>query len=356
MFRRLHHRVRARLVSTAATCMAAVLLASPPLRAQQAPGPSPTPTAAPRPWADRDGSTAAAAKGGASTSASRQAAAAGRRDSAAAAAPEPVWPALPALRDGAVLPAERVVAFYGNPRSARMGILGALPPQQMMAKLDTVAMQWLAADTTRGVKPALHLIATVAQEHEGADRKHRLRMPEALIDTVYGWARSRGWLLFLDVQPGWSTVEAELPRLRKWLAEPTVHLALDPEFTMPAGQVPGKRIGTMDAAAVNYAIGLLAGLVDSLGLPPKMLVVHRFTDRMLTNAAKIAADPRVQVIVDMDGFGSPELKLATWRRVVVREPVQYTGLKLFYKNDRPLLTPAEVLRRFRPAPLYIQYQ
>lgn len=267
-----------------------------------------------------------------------------------------VWPAPPVPRAGAILPAERVIAFYGNPRSTRMGILGALPPKQMLAKLDSTALAWAKADTLRGVKPALHLIATVAQASPGRDGKWRLRMPEAVIDTVYGWAKARGWLLFIDIQTGRSTVQAELPRFRKWLADPTVHLALDPEFAMPGEQIPGKRIGTMDAAEVNHAIDVLVQLVDSLKLPPKMLVVHRFTDRMLTNAAKIKRDPRVQVIVDMDGFGSPSLKHSTWRRVIMREPVQYTGLKLFYKNDKPLLTPEEALRRFKPAPLYIQYQ
>lgn len=266
------------------------------------------------------------------------------------------WPALPDPLPGAILPSERIVAFYGNPRSTRMGILGALPPAQMMAKLEATAREWARADTTRGLKPALHLIVTVAQAQPQRDGTYRLRMPEALIDTVYGWAKSRGWLLFLDVQTGRSSVEAEVPRLRKWLADPTVHLALDPEFAMPPGQVPGKRIGTMDAREINWAIEHLVALVDSLQLPPKLLVVHRFTDRMITNAPKITRTPKVQVIVDMDGFGSPQLKLSTWRRVVVREPVQYTGLKLFYKNDKPLLTPAEAIRRFRPAPLYIQYQ
>ena len=269
---------------------------------------------------------------------------------------QPAWTSMPAVLPGAVLPAERIIAFYGNPRSTRMGILGALPPAQMLAKLDSTARQWAAADSTRGVKPALHLIATVAQASAGSDGMYRLRMPESLIDTVHAWAKARGWLLFLDVQTGRSSVAAELPRFRKWLADPSVHLALDPEFTMPADQVPGKRIGTMDAAAINHAIGVLSQLVDSLGLPPKVLVVHRFTDRMVTNAAQITKTPKVQVVIDMDGFGSPSLKHSTWRRVIVREPVQFTGLKLFYKNDKPILTPHEALRRFKPAPLYIQYQ
>lgn len=266
-----------------------------------------------------------------------------------------VWPAPPAPLAGALLPAQRIIAFYGNPNSKRMGVLGALPPAQMLAALDSVAKHWAKADSTVTVRPALHLIVTVAQAHAGADGGYRRRETEEMIGRVIGWARPRGWLIFLDVQAGRSTVQAELPRLVKYLAEPDVHLALDPEFTMPAGKVPGRVIGTMDAATVNHAVDLLGHLVDSLSLPPKVLVVHRFTDRMLTNAEQIKRDPRVQVVVDMDGFGSPELKRATWRRVIIREPVQYTGFKLFFKNDQPMMEPKQVIQLW-PAPHYIQYQ
>jgi hypothetical protein len=205
------------------------------------------------------------------------------------------------------------------------------------------------------VVPALHLIATVAQGRPGAGNKYRLRMSDSLIERVASWAEPRGWLVFLDVQIGHSTVQAELPRLIPFLSRPYIHLALDPEFAMKLGGVPGRRIGTLDASDVNYAVGLLAGLVAEHRLPPKVLVVHRFTQRMLTNHDRITLDPKVQVVVDMDGFGAPWHKQAAYRSFVVPEPVQYAGFKLFYKNDKPMMTPKEVLELW-PAPLYIQYQ
>jgi hypothetical protein len=265
------------------------------------------------------------------------------------------WPLGPAPRDGAVLPGKRIVAYYGNPLSTRMGILGEVAPDSMMASLRRRAAEWQVADSSRGVQPALHLVATVAQGHAGRDGKYRLRMTDSLIARVAGWAEANGWLLFLDVQAGHSTVEAELPRLTPWLARPYVHLGLDPEFAMKDGTVPGRKIGTIDAREVNYAIDLLGGIVDSLGLPPKVLVVHRFTQRMLTGYDRIELDPRVQVVIDMDGFGDRPLKRSVYRDFIVREPVQFTGFKLFYKNDRPMMTPDEVLT-LSPNPLYIQYQ
>lgn len=265
------------------------------------------------------------------------------------------WPVGPDPREGAVLPGKRIVAYYGNPLSKRMGILGELAPDSMMASLRQRVAEWQAVDSARGVQPALHLIVTVAQGQPGRDGKYRLRMADTLIARVAGWAEANGWLLFLDVQVGHSSMEAELPRLAPWLARPYVHLGLDPEFAMKDGTVPGRKIGTIDAREVNYAIDLLGGIVDSLGLPPKVLVVHRFTQRMLTGYDRIGLDPRVQVVIDMDGFGDRPLKRSVYRDFIVTEPVQFTGFKLFYKNDKPMMTPEEVLT-LSPNPLYIQYQ
>lgn len=265
------------------------------------------------------------------------------------------WPALPKPLAGSLLPSHRIVAYYGNPLSRRMGILGELPPEQMMAQLDSTARTWAAADSSRTVIPALHLIVTVAQGTEGRDGMHRLRMTDSLIERVARWAEARQWLLFLDIQVGRSTVEAELPRLLPYLERPYVHLALDPEFAMKGGARPGRKIGTMDASEVNYAIRTLSELVKRTHVPPKVLVVHRFTEGMLTNTSDIIRDPHVQVVIDMDGFGPPALKRSTWRHVIQRYPVQYTGFKLFYKNDKPMLTPEQVIELY-PAPLYIQYQ
>jgi hypothetical protein len=270
------------------------------------------------------------------------------------------WPVVgPEPWAGSILPARRIVAFYGNPLSKKMGILGELPPDQMLARLDREVAAWSRADTTRPVQPALHLIVVVAQGYAGRDGKYRLRMADSLVERVARWAAKRDGLLFLDIQVGKSTVQEEIPRLAQFLRRPDVHLALDPEFSMKSGDPPGKKIGTMSASDVNYAIRYLSDIVTKNDLPPKVLVVHRFTRNMLVGAKNIVLNPRVQVVIDMDGWGNPWLKYDSYRDYIAREPVQFTGFKLFYHNDTkkgaPLLTPAEVLR-LTPQPLYIQYQ
>ena len=273
---------------------------------------------------------------------------------------KPVWPVKgPEPLPGSILPAKRIVAFYGNPFSKRMGILGALPPEKMLARLDTNVAKWTAADSTTPVQPALHLIASVAQASPGRDGTYSMRMDSAMIEKVYGWARSRGALLFLDLQLGKASLDSQLRWIAPYLARPDVHLALDPEFAMTRGGLPGKRIGTLDARDVNRAIDLLADLVTRYNLPPKVLIVHRFRGPMLTHYKNIKLDPRVQVVIDMDGWGPPWMKRESYRRFVYENPVQYTGFKLFFHNDTKggdkLMTPKEVLGLF-PVPLYIQYQ
>ena len=272
------------------------------------------------------------------------------------------WPTPPAPLPGSILPANRIVAFYGNPLSKKMGVLGEYPTDVMLAKLDTEVAKWRKADPATPVQPALHLIAVVAQGSPGRDGKYRLRMDSALIEKVYGWAQQRNALLFLDIQVAKSTVQEELPRLLPFLARPNVMLGLDPEFAMHyerEGLPPGKKVGEMHASDVNYAVRTLADLVARNHLPPKVLVVHRWTKKMMPDAEQIRIDPRVQVVMDMDGWGPPWLKFDSYRDYIVDHPVQFTGFKLFFHNDtkkEPLLiTPAELLK-LRPRPLYIQYQ
>jgi hypothetical protein len=183
-------------------------------------------------------------------------------------------------------------------------------------------------------------------------------MDSTLIEKVYGWAQSRNALMFVDVQVGHSTLQSELPWLERFLKRPDVHLGIDPEFSIKDGKtVPGRKIGTFDAADINYATQFLAGLVDKYNLPPKILVVHRFTQRGVTNVPGIKLDPRVQFVMHMDGFGAPWLKRDSYYSYVKKQPVQFAGWKQFSKpkNDSPP-TPREEIVRLWPTAIYIQIQ
>ena len=277
-------------------------------------------------------------------------------------------PALPSLwpvktlypNAGAILPFKRIVAYYGNLYSTKMGVLGEYKEEEMLAKLDAEIKKWQDADPSTAVIPALHYIAVVAQGSRGADGKYRARMPRTEIDKVLAIAEKINALVFLDIQVGFSNVQTEVPLLLKYLKMPQVHLGIDPEFSMKTGIRPGKIVGTLDAEDINFAVNYLSEVAKENNIPPKILVIHRYTQKMVTNYKQIKTLPEVQIVMHMDGWGGAAKKINTYEQFIHKEPVQFTGFKLFYKNDilepgTVLMTPSDLLK-LSPQPIYIQYQ
>ncbi len=279
------------------------------------------------------------------------------------APPEPkyLWPVKTVYpKDGAILPFKRILAYYGNLYSTKMGVLGEYPEAEMFARLDVEAKKWEKADPSTPVVKALHYIVVTAQGSPGESGKYRLRMPDTEVDKILKMAEKINAIVFLDFQVGFSTLQAEIPRYEKYWKLPNVHIGIDPEFSMKTGIRPGKVVGTFDAADVNYASNYLAKIVQENDLPPKVLVIHRYTQKMLTNYQNIQTLPEVQVVIHMDGWGGASKKKNTYQQFIYKEPVQFTGFKLFYKNDvfekGTVLMPPEELLKLRPIPSYIQYQ
>ena len=274
-----------------------------------------------------------------------------------------LWPVTdaPYPKAGAILPFKRILAYYGNFYSTKMGILGEFDEATVLAKLKQEKAAWEAADPATPVVMAIDYIAITAQGTAQADNTYKLRMPEEHIQRAIAMARKVEGITILEMQIGYSTLERELPLLEKFLIEPDVHLALDPEFSMKPGALPpGDEIGTFSSADINYTINYLSEIVKKHDLPPKVLVIHRFTQNMVTGTANIMPTPEVQVVMVMDGWGFGAKKINTYKSVIYPEPVQFTGFKIFYKNDmKPpstrLLTPAEVIE-LTPSPSFIQYQ
>ena len=271
------------------------------------------------------------------------------------------WPVkYPPPLPGSILPQKRIVAYYGNPKSVKMGALGQYPKDEMLRRLKGEVTKWEKADPSLPVQPALHLVAVVAQGEPGKSGKYRMIHPDDLVNEVHGWAKEIKGIFFVDIQTGHSDIREILPRFEWILKNPDVHLGMDPEFNLiKSGKIPCKKIGTYDAADINYASGFLQQMVKKYNLPPKVFVVHRFTRNMVTNAKNIVVRPEVQMVMHMDGWGPPWLKRDSYRDYIVKEPVQFTGFKLFYHNDTkkgdPLMTPQDLLK-LNPKPIYVQYQ
>jgi len=241
-----------------------------------------------------------------------------------------------------------------------MGVLGEYPPKELWRKLRAEVAAWEKVDPATPVQPAIHYIAATGQGAPMKDGSHCQRMPDQQIDSALAIAKMGNAIVFLDLQVALSTVRKEVPKLEKYLKMSHVHLGIDPEFSMKDGSIPGKKIGSMDASDINFCSDYLAKIVRDNNLPPKILIVHRFTQGMVKNYKDIKLHPEVQIVMNMDGWGEPILKFSTYKSYIAREPVQFTGFKLFYKNDlrkKPnhMLTPTELMV-LKPQPIYIQYQ
>lgn len=275
---------------------------------------------------------------------------------------DPYWPVTDAAYplEGALLPKKRIVAYYGNFYSKGMGILGQYAEDVVLDRLRGEVRVWEAADPATPVVPAIDYIAVTAQRDPGADGMYRLRMPDSHIARAVAMAEKVDGIVILEVQPGLSDMMTELRALESYLALPQVHVAIDPEFAMRGRGLPGRVVGTVSGAQMNEVAEYLASIVSQYDLPPKTLIVHRYTQAMVTDADEITPLPEVQIVMDMDGWGPPAQKVATYNAYIYPEPVQFTGFKLFYRNDTwqsgsRLVSPEEVLDLV-PIPSFIQYQ
>jgi hypothetical protein len=267
--------------------------------------------------------------------------------------------ALPALAraqdEEGVLPGARVLAYYGFPGNPNMGILGEYDPDELLARLEDQAAAYEAADPDRPLVLAFEVIATVAQPNPGDDGTFTLGIDEETLQQYADYTAERDMLLFLDVQIGRDSVANQIDFVRPFLELPHVHLAIDPEFAIAEGETPGQELGSLDASAITEAQEILAALAEEQGIPPKILIVHQFNVFMISNKEQIEPVPGVQLVIDADGFGTPEEKRASYEVVITDSEIEFNGFKLFYQQDEPLMTAEDVLA-LDPAPDVVIYQ
>ena len=251
-----------------------------------------------------------------------------------------------------IFPDRRVVAFYGAPQHDELGVLGIGTPSDAARKLERQARPY--ARKTRPVLPAMELIAVIAANAPGPDGKWRTRQEPAVIDRYLRAARRAKALLVLDIQPGHSDFLVEARYLERWLREPDVGLALDPEWQTP-GVKPGTVIGSATSEQVNAVSAWLADIVRSEALPEKLFVVHQFTENMIRDKERVKPRPGLAITMNVDGFGDRPNKIAKYRQFTSEAVRFHDGFKLFYEEDVNLMTPGAVLD-LRPPPDLIVYE
>ena len=265
---------------------------------------------------------------------------------------EPKPPELP--RGGrTIFPRHRVVAYYGAPQDDELGILGVGSPRRAAKRLERQAKPY--ARPGRPVLPAFELIAAIVTSEAGDGGDHSMRQDASTIRRYLRVARAHRMLLLLDIQPGYAPFLQEAKALERWLEEPDVGLALDPEWSMEPPLLPAQEIGSTDAATVNEVSRYLSELVRRHDLPQKLLVVHRFTGDMIEAEHDLERHPGVALVVNVDGFGDRPNKISKYNEFTNDLQRRFNGFKLFYEEDLNLMRPKNVLR-LRPQPDLVVYE
>lgn len=249
----------------------------------------------------------------------------------------------------------RIVAYYGTPASELMGVLGESKPEAMMEDLKKQTAAYSNADPERPAVPAIEFIASIAQRDPGPDGLYVSQADPKVIEQYANLAEENDALLILDVQLGRATVMQEIEILEPFLKRPNVHLAIDTEYSIDAGQVPGQDLGTVDGSEIQDAVEYLDALAGREDIPDKLLMVHEFQQGIVANKQVIQPTEDVEIALHADGFGAPEDKFAKYGLLARDEPIQYGGFKVFYQQDTPVLEPKQVLA-LDPAPAVVTYQ
>ena len=250
-----------------------------------------------------------------------------------------------------IFPKYRVVGFYGAPQDKQLGALGIGTPDEAAARLRKVARGY--ATKSRPVLPVFELISTIAAEAPGDDGMYRIHQSDEVIGRYLSAARRAKALLLLDIQPGRGDFLSEAQRLERWLLQPDVGLALDPEWHVGPGEVPGKVIGSVTADEVNAVSAYLSAFVTDHDLPDKLFVVHQFTSSMIENKDRVEQRLGLALTMNVDGFGDRSNKVSKYNLFTSELTRFHNGFKLFYEEDTNLMTPRQVLALDPPPDLVV---
>ncbi|WP_229924540.1 hypothetical protein [Streptomyces sulfonofaciens] len=264
-------------------------------------------------------------------------------------------PELP--RGGRTLfPAYRLFGYCGLPGAAALGRLGTGDAEERAKEIERKAHEYGGG---RAPLPVFELLACVANSSAGPDGTYRTRTPSDTIGRFHELAHRHRAMLLLNIQPGRASVLDEVRALHEWLVHADVGVALDPEWEMGPGQVPGNTYGHTDGGELNDVVRYLSDVVADHDLPEKPFVFHEVATSVVGDRSTLRPRPGVVPIMSADGIGSPGLKRATWHQLVRRLPRGlHTGFKLFYDEDTRgsrLMSPKEVLA-LEPRPEYVMYE
>ena len=245
--------------------------------------------------------------------------------------------------------------FYGSPLSSQLGVLGEFTPQDAAARVRDEAGIYDKVNGNRGAVPALDLIFEQVQSEPTDNGLYLRYLDSATIQTYLNVAHQFHEQLILDLQIGRSDPLTEVRRLEPFLRDPSVHIALDPEYAVGPNGVPLQTPGTITGAQINDVQNYLAGIVAQGKLPPKMLIIHQYLDGTVINGDTVRDTPGVSLVLNMDAFGDVATKVDKYRSFATRSYAQHKSFNIFLKQDNRVMSESDI-EAINPQPDVIFYQ
>ncbi|MVA75832.1 hypothetical protein GC722_07320 [Auraticoccus sp. F435] len=259
-----------------------------------------------------------------------------------------------------VFPEHRLVGFSGYPGSPALGRMGVGRLDDRVEEMIEVGEDYTAGG--RRPLPVLELIATMVHSTPGPDGSYRTRVDDDVVADHLEAARRHDALLLLNIQPGRADMLAEVQHYERWLSEPDVGVALDPEWAVGEDEVPGRVFGSTTGAELDEIAGWLDELTERERLPEKVMLYHQLRVDIVEDPEDLEAEEHehLAVVVSIDGIGPPGAKRKTYEAISRTVPGGvHHGFKLFYEEDAEgssrLMTPEEVMD-LEPRPEYVLYE
>lgn len=248
-----------------------------------------------------------------------------------------------------------LVVYYGSPRYSGLGVLGTTDAVTISAGLELARARFDAANGDRGAVGAMELIYGMALADPGKHGNYVGYLNDRTVRRYIEAAGENDQIVILDLQIGRGRILDEVRKIEKFLRDPRVHVAIDPEYAVGPAGVPIETPGRITGAEINAVQRYLGRIASRYGLPDKMLIVHQYMDETIVGGETVARVRGVDLVLNMDAFGAHQAKIEKYLRYAARPYAHHRSYNVFLKQDERVPDVEELLNIW-PAPDVIMYQ
>lgn len=264
-------------------------------------------------------------------------------------------PPADAAEAGNLVEDNQVVVFYGTPRASGLGILGTFEPEEAARRLATQTRVFDRANGDRGAIGAMEVIYGMVTAEPGPRNDHVAYLKDSEIQPYLDLAEEYDHQVILDLQIGRNDPSDEIRKIERFLKNPRVHVAIDPEYAVGPHGVPIVNSGRITGDEINEVQREVRRIVRKHNLPPKMVIVHQFMDHTIIDGEDVRRYGGINLILNMDAFGDVPAKIRMYEHFASKSWAHRNSYNVFLKQDSHISSEEELLK-LDPMPDMFMYQ